>query len=290
MHLLGNMWFLWIFGNNVEDSMGRGRFVAFYLLCGLAAALLQVSITPDSGVPMVGASGAISGVMGGYVVLYPFVRVYVLIFLGFFLTSIALPAWTMVGYWMLIQILSGLVALGSSSAGRGGLLGSRRGVLRRRRPGQALREGRLRVRAPCRPLAAAPPRVAMSGGSAHFMTAFYLRFGSYPTPPSGYGFTASPRYFRYISSRQAKIGANDASRVRGAVYIGRIPAGKRKRSSGAGFTSISMHAVVTSARLKAHRLNTAVLPGRVSRIVKIRSTVTLACSSAYGECWYFCAK
>ena len=117
MHLLGNMWFLWIFGNNVEDSMGRGRFVAFYLLCGLAAALLQVSITPDSGVPMVGASGAISGVMGGYVVLYPFVRVYVLIFLGFFLTSIAVPAWTMVGYWMLIQILSGLVALGSTQLG-----------------------------------------------------------------------------------------------------------------------------------------------------------------------------
>jgi membrane associated rhomboid family serine protease len=117
MHLLGNMWFLWIFGNNVEDSMGRGRFVAFYLLCGLAAALLQVSITPDSGVPMVGASGAISGVMGGYVVLYPFVRVYVLIFLGFFLTSIALPAWTMVGYWVLIQVLSGLVALGGSQLG-----------------------------------------------------------------------------------------------------------------------------------------------------------------------------
>jgi rhomboid family protein len=117
MHLLGNMWFLWIFGNNVEDSMGRGRFVAFYLLCGLAAALLQVLITPDSGVPMVGASGAISGVMGGYVVLYPFVRVYVLIFLGFFLTSVALPAWTMVGYWVLIQILSGLVALGGTQVG-----------------------------------------------------------------------------------------------------------------------------------------------------------------------------
>jgi rhomboid family protein len=114
MHLLGNMWFLWIFGNNVEDSMGRGRFVAFYLLCGLAAALLQVLITPDSGVPMVGASGAISGVMGGYVVLYPFVRVYVLIFLGFFVTSVALPAWTMVGYWVLMQILSGLVALGGT--------------------------------------------------------------------------------------------------------------------------------------------------------------------------------
>jgi len=117
MHLLGNLWFLWIFCNNVEDSMCVGRFFAFYLLCGLAAALLQVLITPDSGVPMVGASGAISGVMGGYVVLYPFVRVYVLIFLGFFLTSVALPAWTMVGYWVLIQILSGLVALGGTQVG-----------------------------------------------------------------------------------------------------------------------------------------------------------------------------
>src|SRR5678816_220312 len=76
MHLLGNMWFLWIFGNNVEDSMGRLRFIVFYLACGLAAALIQVYVTPASGVPMVGASGAISGVMGGYVVLYPRARVY----------------------------------------------------------------------------------------------------------------------------------------------------------------------------------------------------------------------
>jgi membrane associated rhomboid family serine protease len=116
-HLLGNMWFLWIFGNNVEDSMGRGRFLAFYLLSGLAAAALQIVITPDSGVPMVGASGAISGVMAGYVVLYPFARVFVLIPLGFFLTSAALPAWTMVGYWILLQLLSGLVALGSTQLG-----------------------------------------------------------------------------------------------------------------------------------------------------------------------------
>src|SRR5438477_12004182 len=117
MHLLGNMWFLWLFGNNVEDSMGRGRFVAFYLLCGLAAALLQVLITPDSGVPMVGASGAISGVMGGYVVLYPFVRVYVLLPLGFFVTTVAVPAWTMIGYWGLLQLLSGVFSLGAEAAG-----------------------------------------------------------------------------------------------------------------------------------------------------------------------------
>ena len=75
-HLFGNMWFLWLFGNNVEDAMGRGRFVAFYLLGGIAAALAQVVANPASGIPMVGASGAISGVMGGYVVLYPRVRVF----------------------------------------------------------------------------------------------------------------------------------------------------------------------------------------------------------------------
>ena len=76
MHLLGNMWFLWLFGNNIEDSMTRPRFVVFYLLCGLAAALLQVVANPASAVPMVGASGAISGVMGAYLVLFPRVRVY----------------------------------------------------------------------------------------------------------------------------------------------------------------------------------------------------------------------
>ena len=117
MHLIGNMWFFWIFGNNVEDSMGRLRFVAFYLLCGLAAALAQVALNPTSNVPMVGASGAISGVMGAYLVLYPRVRVYALVPLGFFLTSIALPAWLMLAYWMAIQFFGGL---GSIVAAQGG--------------------------------------------------------------------------------------------------------------------------------------------------------------------------
>ena len=111
MHLLGNMWFLWIFGNNIEDSMGRARFVVFYLLSGVAAALAQVAVNPTSGIPMVGASGAISGVMGAYLVLYPRVRVWTLVPIGFFLTSIALPAWTMLLYWMAIQFVSGLVGL-----------------------------------------------------------------------------------------------------------------------------------------------------------------------------------
>jgi len=117
MHLLGNMWFLWIFGNNVEDSMGRFRFGVFYLLSGLAAAAAQVALTPASPVPMVGASGAISGVMGGYLVLYPRVRVWTFVPLGFFLTSIALPAWSMLIYWLLLQGLSAALVLGSESIG-----------------------------------------------------------------------------------------------------------------------------------------------------------------------------
>ncbi|HMJ14062.1 MAG TPA: rhomboid family intramembrane serine protease [Polyangiaceae bacterium] len=108
MHLIGNMWFLWLFGNNVEDSMGRGRFIVFYLLSGLGAALAQVFADPSSIVPMVGASGAISGVMGAYILLYPRVRVFTLIPLGFFITSLALPAWVMLGYWMLLQVVGGL--------------------------------------------------------------------------------------------------------------------------------------------------------------------------------------
>jgi membrane associated rhomboid family serine protease len=117
MHLLGNMWFLWIFGNNVEDSMGRIRFVVFYLLSGVAAAAAQVATDPASGIPMVGASGAISGVMGGYLILYPHVRVFTLVPLGILLTTIALPAWTMLLYWMALQVLGGLSRLGGEGGG-----------------------------------------------------------------------------------------------------------------------------------------------------------------------------
>jgi membrane associated rhomboid family serine protease len=108
MHLIGNMWFLWLFGNNVEDSMGRARFLGFYLLSGIGAALAQVISSPDSIQPMVGASGAVSGVMGGYVILYPRVRVYTLVPLFVILTSVALPAWVMLGYWMLLQLFGTL--------------------------------------------------------------------------------------------------------------------------------------------------------------------------------------
>jgi membrane associated rhomboid family serine protease len=109
MHLLGNMWFLWLFGNNVEDSMGRGRFVAFYLMCGVAAAFAQVLADPSSIVPMVGASGAISGVMGGYIVLYPRVRVWTIVPIFIFPLTFPVPAWLMLGYWILVQVGSGLM-------------------------------------------------------------------------------------------------------------------------------------------------------------------------------------
>jgi membrane associated rhomboid family serine protease len=114
LHLLGNMWFLWLFGNNVEDAMRRLGFVLFYLFCGLSAALFQVVMNPDSSVPMVGASGAISGIMGAYLLLYPHVRVFTFVPLGFFMTSLALPAWTMLLYWMFLQIIGGFGAAGQS--------------------------------------------------------------------------------------------------------------------------------------------------------------------------------
>jgi len=117
LHLIGNMWFLWIFGNNVEDSMGHARFALFYLLCGLAAAALQIFSQPDSGVPMVGASGAIGGVMGAYVVLYPRVRIHMLVIFGFLVRTIAVPASFMLGYWFLLQLVGGAASLGRAGSG-----------------------------------------------------------------------------------------------------------------------------------------------------------------------------
>jgi membrane associated rhomboid family serine protease len=116
-HIIGNMWFLWIFGNNVEDAMGHFRFVVFYLLCGVAAALAQVAADPRSGIPMVGASGAIGGVMGAYVLLYPRVHVHLLVVLGFYVNTIAVPAFLMLGYWFALQLLSGVGTLGMQGGG-----------------------------------------------------------------------------------------------------------------------------------------------------------------------------
>lgn len=117
LHLIGNLWFLWIFGNNVEDAMGSFRFVIFYLLCGLAAALLQILFTSNPAVPMVGASGAIGGVMGAYIVLYPRVQVHMLLILGFFVTTVAVPAVFMLGYWFLLQVLGGFSSISAQGGG-----------------------------------------------------------------------------------------------------------------------------------------------------------------------------
>lgn len=111
MHIIGNALFLWVFGNNVEDSMGRLRFVVFYLLCGLVAAAAQVVIDPASPVPVVGASGAISGVMGAYVVLYPRVRVNMLFIFIIIFRIIPLPAWLVLLYWFGLQVLAALPQL-----------------------------------------------------------------------------------------------------------------------------------------------------------------------------------
>ncbi len=116
-HLLGNMWFLWVFGDNVEDALGTGRFVVFYLICGLAAAALQIATHPASVLPMVGASGAIGGVMGGYARFYPHARVHVLIFLGFFVTTVSLPAIFMLVYWFVLQLLGALPSLAAAGGG-----------------------------------------------------------------------------------------------------------------------------------------------------------------------------
>jgi len=117
LHLIGNMVFLWVFGNNIEDVMGHGKFLIFYLLCGVVAAATQTFVSPHSLVPMVGAPGAISGVLGAYILLYPNVRVHTLILLPFFITTVALPAWVMLGYWILIQVLSGLGSLSEIEKG-----------------------------------------------------------------------------------------------------------------------------------------------------------------------------
>jgi membrane associated rhomboid family serine protease len=109
MHLVGNMWFLWIFGNNVEDSMGHLRFLVFYLLSGVAAASTHILVDPDSVIPMVGASGAISAIMGAYLVLYPRAVVHTLFIIVIFVRIVPLPAWIMLGYWIVIQLVSSAV-------------------------------------------------------------------------------------------------------------------------------------------------------------------------------------
>ena len=110
MHLIGNMLYLWIFGNNVEDSMGHGRFILFYVACGIGAALAQALPNPDSVIPMIGASGAISGVLGAYLLLHPRAHVLVLIPLGFYAHVARLPAMLVLGFWFVLQLVSSAFA------------------------------------------------------------------------------------------------------------------------------------------------------------------------------------
>ncbi len=105
-HILGNMWYLWLFGDNVEDVMGRARFLVFYLLSGVTAAAAQVAMDPTSRVPMVGASGAISGVLGGYLLLYPRARILALVPLGFFMQLMEVPAVIVLGFWIFVQFFN----------------------------------------------------------------------------------------------------------------------------------------------------------------------------------------
>ena len=120
MHVISNMWYLWIFGDNVEDRMGHGRFMVFYLLCGIAAAIGQVAADPNSTLPTIGASGAIAGVMGAYFMLYPRSRVLTLIPLILLMPIVEVPAIALLGFWFLMQLFSaGTIAMTTSSRGGG---------------------------------------------------------------------------------------------------------------------------------------------------------------------------
>ena len=117
LHIIGNMWFLWIFGDNIEDAMGHFGYLAFYLICGIGAGLAHTFANLGSTVPSVGASGAISGVMGAYIVLYPSARVLTLVPLVFFFFTVQLPAFVILGYWFLIQFVSGVLTAGGPNTG-----------------------------------------------------------------------------------------------------------------------------------------------------------------------------
>ena len=117
LHLGTNMLFLWIFGNNIEDRLGYGKFIVFYLLCGAGAAYAHAISDPSSTTPMIGASGAIAGILGAYLVLFPHARVHTLIFLGFFIQIVRLPAIFVIGLWIVIQFVNGLLSKGAAPHG-----------------------------------------------------------------------------------------------------------------------------------------------------------------------------
>jgi len=120
MHIIGNMLFLWCFGRSLEDAMGSGQFLIFYLLCGIAAAFTQSFLTWGSRAPMVGASGAIAGVMGAYMLKFPRARILTLVFVFVFITRVEIPAVLILGYWFIVQLFSGAGTIGYSHLSQGG--------------------------------------------------------------------------------------------------------------------------------------------------------------------------
>ncbi len=121
MHLIGNMLYLWIFGDNVEDKLGHLRYLLFYLLCGIGASFVHILIDPFSNIPTIGASGAISGVLGAYMLLFPRARVLTIIPIFLFIQIAELPAFILIGFWFIIQFFQGLLSLGFQSDGMGGV-------------------------------------------------------------------------------------------------------------------------------------------------------------------------
>ncbi len=121
LHIGGNMLYLWIFGNNVEDALGHARFAVFYLACGAAAAVTQTMMGPPSRMPMIGASGAVSGVLGAYLLLYPYATVLTLVTFGFFIRFVRVPAIIVLGFWIVVQFVNGLLSAGLARGEDGGI-------------------------------------------------------------------------------------------------------------------------------------------------------------------------
>ena len=121
LHVIGNMWYLWIFGDNVEDRLGRFRFVIFYLTCGLGAAVVHVLFNSGSGIPVVGASGAVAGVLGAYLYCFPNARVLTLVPIFFFLTTFEIPAFFLLAFWFILQFFSGAMSIAAGAGNSGGV-------------------------------------------------------------------------------------------------------------------------------------------------------------------------
>jgi membrane associated rhomboid family serine protease len=119
LHIIGNMWFLWVYGDNVEDVLGHGKYLVFYLLCGVIASATQYAINPDSQIPTLGASGAIAGVMGAYLIKFPHARILTLIPIIVFWTTIEIPAVFILVYWFILQFFSGIGSIGYSQSSQG---------------------------------------------------------------------------------------------------------------------------------------------------------------------------